>query len=77
MAFDTQTKRAGALGIHIHPLHPTGDGTINQGDRQMVVGIYPGILAAVSIVGWLWRRTFGLSHRGRYRYGSYSVRGSR
>lgn len=50
MAIDSQDKRAGVQGLHIHPLHPVADGTITQADRQMVVGVYPGILAA-AVVG--------------------------
>lgn len=47
MATDNREKRAGAIGLHFMPQLPVGDGTIAQADRQQVVGVYPGVLAAV------------------------------
>lgn len=54
MAIDTQAERASVLGI-VQP-----DGTIGQADRQTVLDIYGGILAAALgyIVGEL-HMTFG------------------
>lgn len=76
MAIDSQDKRAGAQGLHIHPLHPAADGAIGQADRQMVVGVYPRILAGVPVSGFAWRRIFNLAYRSRYKYNTV-VRGGR
>ncbi|MHA2064185.1 MAG: hypothetical protein ACXABY_07370 [Candidatus Thorarchaeota archaeon] len=51
MAIDTRNERAGAQGKHIHPLQPSGNGTIDQADRQMIVGVYPGVLAGGAPTG--------------------------
>ena len=46
MAFDTRDKRAAAAAMLFLPAFPDPDGlAFSQGDRQMVVGVYPGILA--------------------------------
>jgi hypothetical protein len=42
MAIDSRQKRASVAGI-VEP-----DGTIDQGDRQTITGIYRGILAAAA-----------------------------
>ena len=42
MAVDTQIKRASVLGI-VQP-----DATIDQGDRQTLLGVYAGILAVLA-----------------------------
>lgn len=41
---DTQIKRASVLGI-VQP-----DATIDQGDRQTLLGVYAGILAGVLVI---------------------------
>jgi hypothetical protein len=51
MAMDSENKRRGALTFRfwpLFPLLPTADSTVDQGDRQMLVGVYPGILAAAA-----------------------------
>ena len=46
MAFDTRDKRASAMAMFIIPLMPDPDGAaFIQADRQMVQGVYCGILA--------------------------------
>ena len=48
MAFDTRDDRAGAQGAFLLPLHPDPDGAaFSQEDRQMVLGVYPNILASL------------------------------
>jgi len=45
MAFDTRDKRASAMATFILPLLPDPDGlAFSQADRQMVLGVYCGIL---------------------------------
>ena len=43
MAMNTRNERAGAQGLHIHPLHPAADGVISSKNRRMVAGVYPGV----------------------------------
>jgi hypothetical protein len=43
--FDTRNERASAMSTPIFPLMPEPDGLpFSQADRQMVVGVYCGIL---------------------------------
>jgi len=43
--FDTRNERASAMGTAIFPIMPDPDGlAFSQADRQMVLGIYCGIL---------------------------------
>ena len=43
--FDTRDLRASAMGTILFPLMPDPDGLeFSQADRQMVVGVYSGIL---------------------------------
>jgi len=45
MAFDTRDKRASAMAMFILPILPDPDGlAFSQADRQMVLGVYCGIL---------------------------------
>lgn len=48
MAIDSEDKRRGAQGLPWEPRLPTADGTIDQADRQQVVGVYPGVLAGAA-----------------------------
>ena len=51
MAIDTATKRASALTYAMAPiLLPIPNSTITQDDRQTLLGIYGGILAAAAAV---------------------------
>ena len=80
MAVNTETKRRSALGhtLQFLVIPPVPDNVIGAVDRMHVLGIYAGIApGALAALGFQWRRTFNLSYRSRYRYGSYSVRGSR
>ncbi len=52
MAIDSKVKRASVLGIIIP------DSTLDQGDRQTIVGIYRGILAALPAATQLAAITF-------------------
>ena len=46
--FDSYNDAAGAQGTFILPMAPDPDVLgLSQGDRQMVQGVYPGILADV------------------------------
>ena len=43
--FDTRDERASAMGTPIFPLMPEPDGLpFSQADRQMIIGVYSGIL---------------------------------
>lgn len=80
MAADTETKRRSTLGhtLQFLVIPPVPDNIIGAVDREHVLGIYAGIAPGALVpAGFMWRRTFNLSYRNRYRYGSYSVRGSR
>ena len=45
MAFDTRDKRASAMAMFILPIMPDPDGlAFSQADRQMMLGVYAGIL---------------------------------
>ncbi|KPL25594.1 MAG: hypothetical protein AMJ75_00350 [Phycisphaerae bacterium SM1_79] len=71
MALDTRYNRTGAITFHCWPMHPDADGAaFSQGDRQMVIGVYPGVLAAApaAVTGLLFRRP-------RYRFDSGRVYG--
>ncbi len=50
MAIDSETKRRAAIsaGVPFIVLMPVSDGTIDQGDRQMMADVYPGILAGAA-----------------------------
>lgn len=53
MAIDSESKRRAAQSVPWHPIPPTADGTIDQADRQQVVGVYPGVLAGEASKGGL------------------------
>lgn len=52
MAIDTENKRRGALNVGNpwRAILPVADATISQGDRRMLVFMYPGILLASGLV---------------------------
>lgn len=53
MAIDSEDKRRAAQSTPWDPVLPTADGTIDQADRQQVVGVYPGVLAGSASKGGL------------------------
>ena len=82
MAADSETKRRSALGHTLQSLvvAPFPDNAVGAVDRMHILGYYAGISPGIYVptaLGFMWRRTFNLAYRSRYRYGTYSVRGSR
>lgn len=65
----TEDDRRGAQGTLVFPLHPAADGAaFSQGDRQMVAGVYPNVLAAEPESAWDVGSRGRLTIRGRERY---------
>ena len=59
MAIDSAVKRASALSFNMFGKIIIPDGTIDQGDRQTILGVYSGILAgAFVIIGYHWNSPF-------------------
>lgn len=52
MAVDTARKRASLIGygLPFRLMLPIADGSLDQGDRQHLVGLYAGILAGAAVV---------------------------
>jgi hypothetical protein len=50
MAVDTEAKRMSLLGFGGEDLLPIPDGSIDQADRQTLLGLYGGILAESAVV---------------------------
>lgn len=51
MAIDTRDKRASVIGYGLpFGVLPDVDATIDQGNRQHLVGLYPGILAEAAAI---------------------------